>query len=79
MVAIDPSGHGDVSKTHIRYTRKRLLPYVPTPIACGNDLFLWSDHGVVCCVDPKTGKDLWSRAPIGGDFIVAHLCQQDVV
>jgi outer membrane protein assembly factor BamB len=73
MIAVDPSGRGDVSKTHIRYTRKRLLPYVPTPVACGNDLFLWSDHGVVCCIDPKTGKDIWTRR-VGGDFSSSPIC-----
>jgi outer membrane protein assembly factor BamB len=73
MVAIDPSGHGDVSKTHVRYTRTRLLPYVPTPIACGDNLFLWSDHGVVCCVNPATGKDIWTKR-VGGDFSSSPIC-----
>jgi outer membrane protein assembly factor BamB len=73
MVAIDPGGQGDVSKTHVRYTRTRLLPYVPTPIACGKYLFLWSDHGVVCCMDPTTGKDVWTKR-VGGDFSASPIC-----
>lgn len=78
MVAVDPNGHGDVSKTNVRYTRKRLLPYVPTPIACGENLFLWSDHGVVCCVDPATGKDVWTKR-IGGDFSSSPICAGNVL
>lgn len=73
MIAVDPGGQGDVSKTRVRYTRKRLLPYVPTPIACGKYLFLWSDHGVVCCTDPATGKDLWTKR-VGGDFSASPIC-----
>ena len=73
MVAVDPGGQGDVSKTHVRYTRTRLLPYVPTPVACGEYLFLWSDHGVVCCVDPATGKDVWTKR-VGGDFSSSPIC-----
>ncbi len=73
MVAVDPHGRGDVSKTNIRYTRKRVLPYVPSPVACGDDLYLWSDHGVVCCVEPKSGKDVWTKR-VGGDFSSSPIC-----
>lgn len=73
MVAVDPGGQGDVSKTHVRYTRTRILPYVPTPVAFRNYLFLWSDHGVVCCMDPLTGKDVWTKR-IGGDFSASPIC-----
>jgi outer membrane protein assembly factor BamB len=78
MVAVDPTGRGDVSKTHIRYTRTRLLPYVPTPIACDDNLFLWSDHGVVCCIDPATGKDVWTKR-VGGDFSSSPICAGHVL
>ncbi len=67
MVAVDPNGHGDVAGTEIRYKRTKMLPYVPTPLAYQNYLFLWCDRGTVCCVDPTTGKDLWIKR-IGGDF-----------
>jgi outer membrane protein assembly factor BamB len=67
MVAVDPSGHGDVSQSEVRYKRNKLLPYVPTPLAYQSYLFLWCDRGTVCCVDPTTGKDLWIKR-IGGDF-----------
>jgi outer membrane protein assembly factor BamB len=67
MVAIDPSGHGDVSQSEVRYKRTKMLPYVPTPLAYQNYVFLWCDHGAVCCVEPTTGKDLWTKR-VGGDF-----------
>jgi outer membrane protein assembly factor BamB len=78
MVAVDPKGHGDVSKTNVRYTRTRLLPYVPTPIGCGDNLFLWSDHGVVCCVDPATGKNVWTKR-VGGDFSSSPVCARNLL
>jgi outer membrane protein assembly factor BamB len=67
MVAVDPSGHGDVSQTEIRYKRTKMLPYVPTPLAYQNYVFLWCDRGTVCCIDPTTGKDVWAKR-VGGDF-----------
>jgi outer membrane protein assembly factor BamB len=67
MVAIDPNGRGHVSQTEIRYRRTKTLPYVPTPLAYQNYVFLWCDRGTVCCVEPTTGKDIWVKR-IGGDF-----------
>ncbi len=67
LVAVDPTGEGNVSETHIRYERKRILPYVPTPIVRGEQLFLWTDDGIVCCLDMKTGKDIWQKR-VGGKF-----------
>lgn len=73
MVAVDPGGQGDVSETRVRYRRTRLLPYVPTPVAWEGHLFLWSDHGVVSCLEPETGKEVWTKR-VGGDFSASPLC-----
>jgi outer membrane protein assembly factor BamB len=59
--AVDPSGTGDVTETHIKYERKRELPYVPTPIAYRDWFFLWSDQGIVSCVEIETGNNLWTQ------------------
>ncbi len=67
LVAVDPTGTGDVSTTHIRYTRERTLPYVPTPIVNGDYIYLWCDDGVVCCVDPVSGEDVWMER-VGGTY-----------
>jgi outer membrane protein assembly factor BamB len=67
LVAVDPGGSGDVSTTHIRYVRERTLPYVPTPIEYEGLLYFWCDDGVVCCVDPATGEDVWMER-VGGAY-----------
>lgn len=67
LIAVDPSGSGDVSGTHIRYVRERTLPYVPTPIVHEGLLYLWCDDGVVCCADPATGEDIWMER-VGGTY-----------
>lgn len=73
MVAVDPHGRGDVSKSHVKYRRKRLLPYVPTPVAYKGHLYLWNDDGVVNCVEPKTGKTIWTRR-VGGGYSGSPIC-----
>ena len=46
---------------------KTMSPYVPTPVSVDGLLFLWSDSGIVTCVEMQTGAALWSNR-IGGDY-----------
>lgn len=75
MRAIDPSGSGDVTATHIRYERleKEHLHYVPTPIVLGEHLYLWCDRGIVCCVEMSTGRTIWAER-IGGNYSGSPVC-----
>jgi len=49
------------------YRIKRQAPYVPTPVAQGDLVFLWWDKGVASCIEAKTGKVHW-RKRVGGDY-----------
>lgn len=44
----------------------RSAPYVPTPVALGDLLFLWGDTGIVSCLKLPTGDVVWSKR-IGGN------------
>lgn len=46
---------------------RRGLPSVPTPLALGDVLFLWSDGGIVSRVDASTGAVSWSER-VGGSW-----------
>ncbi len=46
---------------------KSSAAYVPTPVAKGNLVFIWSDSGIVTCIDGLTGAKKW-RQRIGGNF-----------
>jgi len=43
----------------------KLSPYVPTPIAVGELLFLFLDNGSVACLVLATGEVLWKERPAG--------------
>jgi outer membrane protein assembly factor BamB len=45
-----------------------LSPYVPTPIAVGELLFLFMDNGTVACLRLATGELLWKERPAGDIF-----------
>ncbi len=69
LLAVDPTGSGDVSQTHIKATRETGLPYVPTPIIDEHYLYLWNDNGTVCCVDlaGDINGNIWQER-VGGNF-----------
>ena len=63
--AIDPSGKGDVTDTHIKWTLKKGAPHTPSPLLVGNEVYLVSDGGIASCVDAKTGKEHWRERVCG--------------
>jgi outer membrane protein assembly factor BamB len=67
VAAIDPTGSGDVTATHVAWTSPRNCGYVPAPIVAGGRLLLTSDDGVASCLDPATGARLWT-ARAGGHY-----------
>ena len=59
---IDPSGSGNVTKTHIRWQlRSDDCSYVPSPISCGPYFLLVNDSGMALCLQAKTGKVAWRQ------------------
>lgn len=70
MVAVDPTGSGDVSGTHVVWERTITdkLPYVPTPVVRGPHLYLWTDQGIALCVDMKTGRTIQQKRVAGGNY-----------
>ena len=67
MVAVRPGNTSGTVKPAVAYDIKGSLPYVPMPVANGPLLFLWSDQGVVTCLDAPSGKVHW-RQRVGGKF-----------
>ena len=49
------------------------MPLVPTPLVVGERLFLWTDGGVVSCLEVSTGKVIW-RERVAGDFFGSPVC-----
>lgn len=62
VVAVEPG-----KDAKIKYQVKRQAPYVPTPVANGDLLFLWYDKGIVTCVDAVSGEEVWQQR-IGSNF-----------
>ncbi len=55
-------GEGDVTKTHRVWKRDDVGTFVPSPVAYDGKVYIVGDEGRVTCLDPQTGKTLWTDA-----------------
>jgi outer membrane protein assembly factor BamB len=61
VMAIDPSGSGNVTRTHVLWSHANEGGYVPSPVAYDGKLFAVDDTGVATCWDVKSGKQYWKE------------------
>ena len=67
LIAVRVDGEGDVTKTGIAWTLRRGVPYTPSPLLVGEELYIVSDIGVATCLDAVTGEIRWQQR-LGGNF-----------
>jgi len=72
LYAIDPTGRGNVTATHVRWKLDRGAPHTPSVLVVGDDLYCVSDNGVATCLDATTGAEVW-RERLGGNFSASPL------
>jgi outer membrane protein assembly factor BamB len=68
VYAIDPAGaHGDVTNSHVAWTRRKGGPNTPSMLAVDKELYFVSDMGIATCVDARTGTVYWTHR-LEGNF-----------
>ena len=67
IVAINPDGNGNVTKTHIAWRTERGAAYVPSPVVSGKYLIVVADNGIASCFEAASGKRHW-QARVGPRF-----------
>ena len=74
LLAVRPSGTGDVTDTHVSWSARRNTPSVPSPLIVDDLLFMASDQGFASCLEAKTGRELWKeRLRAGGSHWASPL------
>lgn len=71
VIAIDPTGAGDVTQTHIKW-RTSNGPNMPSMITSDGKAYFLSDRGILSCVDVMSGETI-GRKRIGGNFSATPL------
>ncbi len=61
VMAIRPDGNGNVTKTHVAWSKKKEGGYVPSPVAAGGHFFVVADDGIGTCWEATTGKLNWKE------------------
>ena len=67
VLAIRPTGEGDVTETHVEWETDRGAPHTPSLLLVDDELYMVSDKGVARCLDARSGKLHW-RERIGGNY-----------
>ena len=66
FVAVDPTGTGDVTKSHLKWRAKQ-APSMPSFVSHNGMLFSVTDKGILNCINTKTGEVI-KRKRVGGNF-----------
>ena len=69
--AIRLGGSGDVTKTHVLWS-KTGGSYVASPVFHGGHLYWLNDRGIAFCVDAKSGEEVLKKR-VGGQFYASML------
>ncbi|MEO9591918.1 PQQ-like beta-propeller repeat protein [Rhodopirellula bahusiensis] len=67
MLAIDPTGKGDVTETHLKWSIKKNVPHTPSMLADKEFIYSVSDDGIAMCVEAATGDVVYKKR-VGGGF-----------
>ena len=67
LLAVRVDGTGDVTRTHIAWTRQRAAPLTPSPLLAGDELYIVNDVGIASCLNAKTGEAYWVQR-LGGNY-----------
>jgi outer membrane protein assembly factor BamB len=72
LLAIDPTGQGDVTDSHVRWTTSSGVPNTPSLTPMNNQIIMVSDGGVATGLKASDGTKLWQKR-LGGNFSASPL------
>jgi outer membrane protein assembly factor BamB len=78
MLAIRLGGSGDMTEKSVKWTYRRAVPQLPSPLVYQNVLYMVNDGGIVTTLNPETGAliqqgrlkgaiDAYYSSPVAGD------------
>ncbi len=67
LMAVNPKGSGNITKTNILWQTDKDVPGINTPVAVNGRLYMIQEHGTVTCLNVKTGAVIWKNR-LKGEF-----------
>jgi outer membrane protein assembly factor BamB len=77
-VRLDATTRGNVTKSHVAWTRTRGNGKLPAPVLVGERIFQVTDGGVANCIEAATGKELWSKR-LGDKFTASPIVAGEAI
>ena len=72
LIAINPEGSGDITKTNIVWRAKSGGSTMPTAVGSNGMIYSLSDRGILTVLSAKDGQ-MQARARVGGKFAASPL------
>lgn len=66
LLAVRPTGRGDVTDSEVAWRLRRGAPLTVSPILVGDELYTVTDSGIATCIDALTGEIHWQHR-LGGN------------
>ena len=78
IYCIDPTGKGDITETHVRWSHQKQVPHTPSIIITEGRIYMVSDRGIGSCLDAKTGEVIWQER-VGGNYSASPLLANGLI
>ena len=65
--AVDVSGSGDVTQSHVKWIAKQGIPAKSSPLLHDDRIYIVADNGIASCLNSDTGDQIWKHR-ISGDY-----------
>jgi len=72
LLAIDPTGTGDITDTHVKWTAPKGIGSKSSQLLHDGLIYNVHDAGVASCLDASSGEEVWSER-LGGQFSASPL------
>jgi outer membrane protein assembly factor BamB len=73
-IAVDPTGNGDVSRTHLKWKGERIPDGFGSPVIVGDHLYRLHSPGVLKCLKLTTGEEVYRQRLAGVSYHVSPVC-----
>jgi outer membrane protein assembly factor BamB len=73
LIAVKPDGKGDVTSSHVAWKTNKGIGHKPSPLIVEDLMYVVSDNAAACCLDAKTGAQVWSQRVAGSAFSASPL------
>jgi outer membrane protein assembly factor BamB len=76
LLAVRADGRGDVTRTHVAWSDRKAVSYVPSGILRDGRLYIVNDDGIATCYDTADGRVVW-RERLEGNFTSSFILVGD--